>query len=161
MKSNQSNQSSFAVRVFASGFAARCLCFALALLVCGCSSFNREWKRVGRQPVLPDSIVGRWEGHWLSDVNAHTGKLRCILTGEKNGIYAARFRATYMKVLNFSYTVPLQVEQRDGLWHFHGEEDLGAVAGGIYRYTGTATFTNFHSTYDSQYDHGVFEMQRR
>lgn len=161
MKSHQLNQSSIARKICASGFARRWCCVALLLLSCGCSSFNREWRRVGKQGDSPDSIAGRWEGHWLSDVNAHTGKLRCIVTGETNGICAARFRATYMKVLDFSYTVPLKVEQRDGIWHFQGEEDLGAVAGGIYRYIGSANSTNFHSSYDSQYDHGVFEMRRR
>lgn len=161
MKSHQLNQSPNVARSCASGFVARWCCAAFVLLLCGCSSFNREWRRVGKLAASQDSIAGRWEGHWLSDVNAHTGKLRCIVTGETNGIYAARFRATYMKVLDFSYAVPLKVEQRDGIWHFQGEEDLGAMAGGVYRYTGSANSTNFHSTYDSQYDHGVFEMHRR
>jgi len=132
----------------------------LALLVCGCSSFNREWKRAGKQPAPIDSIIGRWEGHWLSDVNAHTGKLRCIITHQTNDLYAARFRATYMKILRFSYTVPLTVNASNDVWHFHGEEDLGALAGGMYRYDGSATATNFHSTYDSKYDRGIFEMRR-
>ncbi len=136
-----------------------CACIAL-LLLCGCSSFNREWRRVGQQSAPHDSAVGRWEGHWLSHVNAHSGKLRCIITSDTNGIYAARFRATYMNTLSFSYTVRLQVEQRDGNWHFRGEEDLGAIAGGVYRYVGSATSTNFQSTYDSKYDRGIFEMSR-
>lgn len=96
----------------------------------------------------------------MSHVNAHSGKLRCIITSDTNGIYAARFRATYMNTLSFSYTVRLQVEQRDGNWHFRGEEDLGAIAGGVYRYVGSATSTNFQSTYDSKYDRGIFEMSR-
>lgn len=134
---------------------------ALALLVCGCSSFNREWKRAGQQPAPTNSITGRWEGHWLSEVNAHTGKLRCIITHQTNDLYAARFRATYMKILRFSYTVPLTVNASNEVWHFRGEEDLGALAGGIYRYVGSATATNFQSTYDSRYDRGTFEMQRQ
>jgi hypothetical protein len=133
---------------------------ALAVLVCGCSSFNREWKRAGKQPAPTDSVIGRWEGHWLSDVNAHTGKLRCIVTHQTNDLYAARFRATYMKILRFSYTVPLTVNASNDVWHFRGEEDLGTMAGGVYRYEGNATTTNFHSTYDSKYDRGVFKMQR-
>ncbi len=96
----------------------------------------------------------------MSDVNAHTGLLRCIITGETNGACEARFRATYLKVLRYSYTVTLKVEQRGDVWIFSGEEDLGAMAGGIYRYQGTATATNFHSTYDSKYDQGLFEMRR-
>jgi hypothetical protein len=130
------------------------------LLLCGCSSFKSEWRSAEKQPVARDSIAGRWEGRWVSDVNAHTGRLRCIITGETNGVCQARFRATYMKILRYSYTVQLKVERRDDGWVFSGEEDLGAMAGGIYRYHGNATATNFHSTYDSKYDRGLFEMHR-
>lgn len=133
---------------------------ALMLLACGCSSFNREWCKAGRNPAPADAIAGRWEGYWLSDVNAHTGKLRCIITQQTNDIYAARFRATYLKILRFSYTVPLRVAASNQVWQFRGEEDLGVMAGGAYRYEGSATITNFHSTYDSKYDRGVFEMHR-
>lgn len=137
------------------------LCASIAVLIlCGCSSFNSEWRRVGKQTLTRDSIVGCWEGRWLSDVNAHTGLLRCIIAGETNGVYQARFRATYLKVLRYSYTVPLKVERRGDIWIFTGEEDLGALAGGIYRYTGTVTVTNFQSSYDSKYDRGMFEMRR-
>jgi len=137
----------------------RCACLAL-LLFCGCSSFNSEWRRVGKRPVAQDSIAGRWEGRWISDVNAHTGRLRCIITSETSGVCQARFRATYLKVLRYSYTVLLKVERRDDGWVFSGEEDLGAMAGGIYRYHGNATAMNFHSIYDSKYDRGLFEMRR-
>lgn len=130
------------------------------VLTCGCSTFNRDWKKVAEQPPQPDSIEGRWEGKWLSDVNGHTGRLRCLLSPEGDSRYQARFRATYWKVFRFSYTVPLQFEQRDGLWHFTGEEDLGKLAGGIYSYEGRATPTDFFSTYRSKYDHGIFQMER-
>lgn len=132
----------------------------MTLLVCGCSSFNRDWRRSGRQPVPADSITGRWEGDWSSDVNAHTGKLRCLITHQTNDVYAARFRATYLKVLRFSYTVPLTVNNSNHVWYFRGEEDLGVAAGGVYRYVGGATATNFHSTYDSKYDRGTFKLLR-
>lgn len=137
-----------------------CSCLALALLVCGCASFNREWRNAGKQPAPPTAITGRWEGQWLSDVNAHTGKLRCIVTHQTNALYAARFRASYLEILRFSYTVPLTVSATNNVWQFQGEVDLGAMAGGVYHYTGSATPTNFHSTYDSKYDRGVFELRR-
>ncbi len=132
----------------------------LALITCGCSSFNREWRQAEKTPVALGSLAGRWEGHWLSDVNGHNGNLRCLITRSNEHEYAARFRATYWRVLRFSYTVPLQVEPHDGGWRLRGEADLGRTAGGVYRYAGTATPTNFHSTYDSKYDHGIFEMKR-
>src|SRR5262245_49499068 len=105
-------------------------------------------------------MEGRWQGHWLSDVNGHNGALLCIVTRQENGDYAARFRATYLKVLKFGYTVPLKVERTNDVWHFSGEENLGSMAGGVYEYDGTATPTNFHSTYRSKYDHGIFDMTR-
>jgi len=135
--------------------------FALPIMViCGCSTFNRDWKKAAQQPVPSGSIEGRWEGRWLSGVNGHTGRLRCLLSRETDSRFQARFRATYWKVYRFSYTVSLQFEQRDAAWQFTGDEDLGKLAGGIYHYEGQATPTNFFSTYRSKYDHGTFQMQR-
>jgi hypothetical protein len=86
----------------------------------------------GRATTRADQFHHRSLGrHWLSDVNAHTGKLRCLITHQTNDLYAARFRATYMKVLRFSYTVPLTVNASNEVWHFRGAEDLGALAGGV------------------------------
>jgi hypothetical protein len=132
----------------------------LVLLLCDCSTFNRAWRKAEKTPVPADSIEGRWEGRWLSEVNGHTGALRCLVSRDASDQYAARFRATYLKVQHFSYTVPLQVERHDGEWQFTGEEDLGWMAGGVYRYAGMATPTNFDSTYESGADHGTFEMGR-
>jgi len=130
------------------------------LLLSGCSSFSRAWEKAGKASTPPDLIEGRWEGHWLSDANGHTGRLRCLLSREADGEYTAWFRATYLKILRFSYRVPLKVETHDGVWLFNGSENLGSMAGGVYYYTGSATPTNFHSTYRSDYDHGVFQMSR-
>jgi hypothetical protein len=139
----------------------------LCLLACvgqlaltGCSSFNREWREAGKTPTPTDSIAGRWEGRWLSHTNGHNGALRCIIQPETNGFVRARFRATYLKVARFSYTVPLAVTASNGVWHFRGKEDLGVMAGGVYRYTGTASVTNFAAAYTSKYDGGIFQMQR-
>lgn len=96
----------------------------------------------------------------MSDVNGHNGDLRCLITREEEGKYAARFRASYMWLLRFSYTVRLEVQSQEGGWLFQGQEDLGKLAGGLYHYEGNATQTNFHSTYRSPADEGVFAMQR-
>jgi hypothetical protein len=136
------------------------LALIAALGFCGCSSFNRAWRDADMNPMPTNSIAGCWEGHWVSDVNGHHGALRCIISSPEDGAYQARFRATYMKVLKFGYTVPLSVAQSNGVWRFNGEEDLGAMAGGVYRYEGSATSTEFYSTYSSEYDHGAFQMKR-
>jgi len=141
---------------------ARNILFVLlgVLLLCGCSSFNRAWQQAGTQPASTNSVTGRWEGRWLSDANGHNGALRCIVSEREDGLYDARFRATYMKVLKFGYTVPLSVVESNGVWQFTGQEDLGSMAGGMYHYEGHASPTEFRSTYRSESDHGVFEMTR-
>jgi hypothetical protein len=132
----------------------------IVALLCGCSSFNREWKAAGKSPMPTNSITGRWEGRWLSHENGHNGALRCLINESSEGSYEAYFRATYLKVARFSYKVPLMVTSSNDGWHFTGEENLGVMAGGIYRYVGSASVTNFDSTYRSKHDHGVFLMTR-
>ena len=136
--------------------------FALlaVLLCCGCSSFNRDWRKAAQQPTPTDSMEGRWEGSWKSDANGHEGKLRCLMSRQDDAHYSARFHATYAKTFHFSYTVPLQVQEHIGGWEFNGEENLGKLAGGVYYYEGRAWPTNLHSTYRSKYDHGIFELRR-
>ena len=127
---------------------------------CGCSTFNRAWREAEYRPAEANSLVGPWEGHWRSEVNGHHGKLRCVISRRADGECAAWFRANYLTMLRFGYTVRLRVEHRDGAWHFVGEENLGKLAGGVYRYAGWATHTEFHATYDSATDRGRFEMCR-
>lgn len=138
-----------------------CLAGILAMLpLCGCCSFNRAWNKAGQSPPGPNSIEGRWEGRWLSDHNGHTGRLRCVLSHKEGSTYSAYYWATYWKIFRYSYKVDLAFEPRDGVWHFRGEENLGWLAGGDYRYDGRVSSTNFYSTYESKYDHGTFEMNR-
>jgi len=132
----------------------------LLLALCGCSTFSRDWKKAAHPPAPSDSMEGRWEGKWLSDVNGHTGKLRGLLSRENDSRYVARFRATYGTIFHFGYTVPLMVQPHYGGWEFDGEADLGKMAGGVYYYEGRASPTNFFSTYRSTDDHGAFEMHR-
>jgi hypothetical protein len=134
---------------------------AVALLS-GCSTFNRDWKRMAETPPPSQGIEGRWQGKWKSDVTGHTDRLRCIVSKKEENVCLARFHANYKILFRFSYryTVPLKVEERDGKFHFEGEANLHWYAGGIYRYKGTATPTNLYSTYQSKADHGSFEMLR-
>jgi len=131
----------------------------LVSVIVGCSSFNREWRKAGRTPPPATVLDGRWEGQWLSEVNGHHGKLRCIIR-QDGEVYRARFRAKYRKILSFGYTVQLQAERIDDGYKFHGEADLGTLAGGVYHYEGHADATTFLSTYSCQYDHGTFRMHR-
>ena len=138
----------------------RLITLAVVPLLAGCSSFNREWKSVLNQPIPAQGLAGPWEGHWVSDSNAHNDRLRCVITEESPNKYNANFHANYKKVFHFSYSVPLEVRQNGETYEFSGEADLGKMAGGVYTYAGHATGTNFFSTYNSKYDHGKFEMSR-
>jgi hypothetical protein len=133
---------------------------ALSLLAGGCSSFNREWQKAASIPVPPGEITGRWQGHWVSDVNHHAGQLRCLVTNKQNGWYQARFHAIYAGIFTFGYTVELHTSPTNDAVAFNGQANLGALAGGVYKYEGLAGSTNFFSSYSCQYDHGIFQMSR-
>lgn len=133
---------------------------AVVVLSVGCSSFNREWKETRPDSGESQGLEGRWEGQWISEVNHHHGRLRCIVKKE-NEVYQARFHARYRKILRFGYTVPLKAEPVEPGYKFRGDANLGALAGGIYHYDGHADGSNFFSSYSSQHDHGTFQMQRR
>jgi len=112
-------------------------------------------------PSPENDFSGSWEGSWLSEVNGHHGRLRCIVTRLDDVHYRARYKATYWKIFRFSYTVDMQVEQPSGGgFRFLGEADLGWWGGVVYHYEGHASPTYFFSTYSSKYDHGKFQMKR-
>src|SRR5712671_4181133 len=132
---------------------------SLVLAVSGCSSFHCGWKKAVATPPRAADFSGAWKGSWLSEVNGHHGRLRCIVTRLDQGHYRARYKATYWKILRFGYAVDMQAEQTSGgACEFQGEADLGWWGGGVYHYSGHATPTNFSSTYESKYDHGTFQM---
>ena len=134
--------------------------FLLAFGASGCSTFNHDWKAAATSPTPAGDLQGRWQGVWQSDVNHHTGKLRCLLTRIGDNQYRARYHATYSKIMTFTYAVDLSVEPKDATFAIGGAANLGWLAGGEYRYAGTVTPTNFFSTYESRYDHGTFQMSR-
>lgn len=137
---------------------------AVALLAAGCGSFQRQWKAAAHTPASQAGLEGAWEGTWLSHSNAHTGRLRAVVTRTPAGEYETRFHATFWKVFSGGYTVTLRATPRDaGGWRLEGREDLGRWLFwkfGEFDYTGEATAERFDCVYRSQNDHGVFEMKR-
>jgi hypothetical protein len=131
-----------------------------AIVLTGCSSFNREWKTAVAQPIPSNDIAGPWEGRWLSDRNGHTGKLRGVLRKTGADEYDAHFHATFWKIMRATYHVPLKYEEADSLFTLSGKADLGLFSGGTYTYEAEATPARFFSTYTNKYDHGTFEMSR-
>ncbi len=132
----------------------------LAVLTSGCSTFNYEWRREARKATPTNDIAGRWQGRWLSEATGHNDALQCLITRESEDRYRARFRATYERVLHFSYTVMLDAKPGTNSVEFHGSADLGRLAGGVYQYDGHATPTNFFSRYKAKQDRGTFQMER-
>jgi hypothetical protein len=126
-------------------------------ILCGCSSFNRDWKKAS---VNSTDIQGRWEGTWTSVPSGHSDKLRCLVEKISEEKYRARFDSTYEKIIHFKSNVILSGAKTNSAFHFSGDAKLPWWAGGIYHYAGKVDPTNFVSTYRCKYDHGTFQMSR-
>lgn len=148
-------------------------CFRnIALLVlamlgfCGCSTFNYEWRQAAKKPIPTNDISGAWEGRWISRASGHKDKLRALIRQVDTNHYDVKFHAAYKSetfrfiTVHFGYTVRMETQPSTNGVAFHGSEDLGALAGGVYTYEGHANPTNFFSTYRSKHDRGTFEMRR-
>lgn len=142
------------------------LAAALALLATGCGAlrFQRAWSSFERSAKGADElgVEGRWRGEWRSERDGHSGGLRCLMTACDEERYRAWFYSTYAGILFFQYETELRVTAREpGLVRFAGEQDLGAAAGGVYRYEGSVEGERFTATYRAENgDHGVFELRR-
>jgi hypothetical protein len=134
----------------------------LALLLCGCSGFERDWRSPAllRPPENADPFVGRWKGYWKSVPSGHSGSLRCIVTRLDDDTCRAQFNASWALLLRFGYTADMRIEQDGGVAHFTGQADLGRMAGGIYHYDGHADGAVLYCTYRSSADHGYFKLTR-
>lgn len=131
----------------------------LSFLVSGCSTFNRDWRR--HAPASTDDFEGRWRGSWHSDANGHHGELRCIVSQLADTRYETRYRASYLGILRFEYSLPVEVSRDDGVISFTGQADLGTLAGGLYTYKGSVTGDTFRAMYESKRDYGTFQMDRQ
>lgn len=133
----------------------------LLVLLTGCTSFERDWRHARLQPPAPaGSLTGPWAGTWLSEVNGHTGSLRCLVTEKSPEVYEFHFKATYWKVFRYSYLVTMPVTRTASGYTFTGNENLGFLAGGVYSYCGSVTATNLDATYSCKFDNGVFKLTR-
>ncbi len=135
--------------------------FIIALTT-GCSGFHRAWKQEVSKNINypPSSIEGAWEGKWLSDVNGHHGRLRCLVQRNEDGTLTTWYHAKYKKVLGFAYSVDVRAEPAPNGHSFEGEADLGKLAGGNYEYKGAVADGVFNATYKSKFDYGSFKMNR-
>jgi hypothetical protein len=134
---------------------------AVAAVWCtGCASFERRWRDAGLAGEPAGSIAGRWIGTWRNTNNSHADTLRAILRPNGENRWDAEFHARYGGVFTFSILTVLDgATESDGI-RFHGEKNLGFLAGGVYKFAGFATINSFSCTYSSDQNSGVFLMHR-
>jgi hypothetical protein len=89
-----------------------------------------------------------------------SGKLSGTIKKSADGTYSAAFTAIFATIFTHKSKVTLTAEPDGARWKFKGEKDLGFFSGGVYTYDGYSDGTEFHSTYDSTFDKGTFEMKR-
>ncbi|WP_009961728.1 hypothetical protein [Verrucomicrobium spinosum] len=135
-----------------------------ASLLSSCSlGYQSDWNKAAARDTQnpPKDLTGAWEGLWYSRHNGHHGKLKAIVTPVeeqgKNTAYDFRYHATWARVLSGGYTARHLVDRRGRVT---GQQDLGALVGGVYHYEGKATPAEFKATYRCNIDNGVFELQR-
>jgi hypothetical protein len=131
---------------------------AVAQLLVGCSSvYNQKWKRAAVQ--TEKGVVGRWEGSWLSAVNQHTGKLKCIVSETSTEEYDFHYWARW-SVFSWTYHLKLPIEEIDTVTTFSGTKNLGKLAGGAFEFDGKVEGDQFEARYNSKFDRGQFTMNR-
>src|SRR5689334_15754368 len=87
-----------------------------ALLLCGCSAFNYEWRQAAKQSAPIDDITGRWEGRWISQATGHRDKLRALIANVDTNHYDVKFHAAYKSetikwiTVHFGYTVRVETK---------------------------------------------------
>jgi hypothetical protein len=122
--------------------------------------FHREWKRYQTTSNKPDGIAGRWTGEWISEQSGHHGELRCVLSPVFADTYRACFYAGFSFCFRVGYVTDLKAQQTDGRVLLNGAQDLGALAGGVYRCEGEVQGSDFSCRYSCKYDQGIFRLKR-
>ena len=128
----------------------------MVVLLTGCSHFDQRWNEAANRPET--GIEGRWQGKWVSDVDGHSGELRCVLRRSGPNTYLASFSGTFWKVVPFSYDSHLHGYANDSEFELDGAQDI--FPEGTFFYDGHVTSDLFFLTYRAPYDDGHFVMTR-
>lgn len=127
-----------------------------APLTANCRDFGERWTPSASPD--PDGVGGRWEGEWVSSVSGHRGRLRCVIDPVQPDRWRLYFRAEYAQIFRACYSTDFTVAEANGRWTFSGGSNLGALAGGVYEYSGHETRDEMICTYRSSKDHGEFRL---
>ena len=147
----------------------RFLTLVCALALGACASFDRDWKAAaaqsGSRVQKADPFSGAWDGQWTSEKHRQRSgqpggdRLRCIFTRLDDAHYRARFRANWL-IFATNFDMTFDTARHGSVLALHGEKDIGAIFGGVYRYDGQVTPRHFSTTFASRLDSGRFEMNR-
>jgi hypothetical protein len=160
----------------------RLLLALVALNLCACTTFDREW-RMWSPPTPPGSRTvmkkyepaptpqspfdGRWLGRWTSERHNSIGskkpaggEVQCVFTRIDPYRYRANFRAEWL-IFRGDYLATLYGHQTGSTTlRLHGTQSVNCLLGGEYRYDGTVTPTHFTLRYNSSHDTGTLEMRK-
>ena len=132
----------------------------ISQLLIGCSSiYNQKWKRISETAETQEGVLGRWEGSWLSAVNAHRGKLRCIISETETAHYDFHYWARW-SVFSGTYHVTAPIQTSNSISSFSGTKNLGKLLGGAFEFSGEIEGDEFEATYSSKLDRGKFSLSR-
>ena len=123
----------------------------------GCTNFDRQWDAAAGHPST--GIEGRWQGHWKSEQDGHTGALLCVVRRSGAQTYEASFNATYAGIFHFTYDAKLNGRPAGPIVYLEGDQDLGWPVY-TYHYSGMASPTQLYCAYHARDDHGFFALAR-
>lgn len=134
-----------------------------ACFLTSCGSYHNAFAKAAADlPQPPKNAEGPWQGTWLSDVNAHTGPLWCIVEPNAGvaGHYDFRYRAGWgvFRFGDYTHTVAA-VPAADGSIRLSGKMELPGGFG-TYQVDGTLTHDTFKATYRSKADRGTMTLTR-
>jgi|TARA_B100000678_G_C18132593_1_gene471343 hypothetical protein len=131
------------------------------LALSACSNFAAEWDRRLHTRAL-DGFDGCWKGQWRSETSGHDGHLRAIVTRSGDSDYSIRYYALYgpkALPIPFEYTLDsVKVEREGDVFKVVGTIDMGLF--GKYSYDGKCSGESYKSSYISEYDRGIFDLER-
>ncbi len=130
------------------------LALALALSLCGCSSFESRWSAA--PTTSPDGVSGRWVGTWQNTNNAHGGPLEAVLISRGTNAFAAYFHAGWGKHSG-TFQTPIQGDREGESFRFQGSKRVFGVK---INTAGTIQSDEFNATYESRFDSGTFTLKR-
>ncbi len=129
-------------------------CLVLLLLVAagGCSHMRGGGG-------ASDPVSGYYAGSWYGpNPDTPLGNLTCTITPKGSDTWDALFTATFGGV--GEYELGLEGQEEEGKVVFSGSLDLGATAGGVFKWNGEIVEGKFIGSYTSEFVSGTFSMEK-